>query len=110
MGDIRIAISQMKEPQKIIHETLIGFYQMMKSLEREPDEHRGGKQATMIVMTANDFNYILKKEQIKFADWLNKNNWQNTGDDLWVDGGDGKDFNDYTSEQVYDKYLQTKKQ
>ena len=49
------------------------------------------------------------KECIAFADWLNKNNWQNTGDDLWVNGGENNDFNDYTSEQVYDKYLQTKK-
>ena len=58
MGDIRIAIKQMEEPKKSIAEILIEFYDTMKSLEK--DEHKGGKQATKIVMTINDIENLLK--------------------------------------------------
>jgi len=56
MSDIRIAIKQMQEPSKSIGEILIDFYENMKQLEK--DEHRGGKQATLIVMTINDIERL----------------------------------------------------
>jgi len=59
MGDIRIAIAQMAEPQKSLYTTLLEYYEYMKKLEK--DEARGGKQATLIVMTVNDIEDIFKK-------------------------------------------------
>lgn len=56
MSDIRIAIEQLDEPQKSLGKALMEFYETMKSLEK--DEHRGGKQATKIVMTINDIEKL----------------------------------------------------
>lgn len=56
MSEIRIVIKQLEEPDKSLGEILIQFYETMKSLE--PDEHRGGKQATKIVMTINDIKKL----------------------------------------------------
>ena len=58
MSDIRIAIKQLDEPSKTIGEILIDFYETMKRLEN--DEHRGGKQATKIVMTISDIEKLIK--------------------------------------------------
>lgn len=57
MSDIKIAINQLNEPSKSIGEILIEFYETMKQLEK--DEHRGGKQATKIVMTMSDIEKVL---------------------------------------------------
>lgn len=43
---------------KEIGEILIEFYETMKALEN--DEHRGGKQATKIMMTINDLEKLIK--------------------------------------------------
>ena len=59
MSDIRISIQGLEEPSKSIGNALIEFYETMKSLEK--DEHRGGKQATKIVMTINDIEEIFKR-------------------------------------------------
>jgi len=56
MSDIKQAIQQLQEPDKSIGNALMEFYETMKSLEK--DEHRGGKQATKIVMTINDIKSI----------------------------------------------------
>lgn len=58
MSDIRIAIQQLEEPSKSIGEILIEFYSTMKALEN--DQHRGGKQATKIVMTISDLEKLIK--------------------------------------------------
>lgn len=58
MSDIRQAIKLLDEPSKSIGEILLEFYDTMKSLEK--DEHRGGKQATKIVMTINDIEKLIK--------------------------------------------------
>jgi hypothetical protein len=60
MSDIRQSIPQLEEPAKSIGEILIEFYETMKQLEK--DEHRGGKQATKIVMTINDIEQLIKTE------------------------------------------------
>lgn len=57
MSDIRISIEQLEEPKRSIGKALLEFYKTMKSLER--DEHRGGKQATKIVMTIEDLAKII---------------------------------------------------
>lgn len=57
MSNIKIAIKQLPEPDKSIGEALIEFYATMKELEK--DEHRGGKQATKIVMTINDIKKLI---------------------------------------------------
>jgi len=57
MSDIRIAVKQLDEPSKSIGEALLDFYETMKGLEK--DEHRGGKQATKIVMTINDIKDVV---------------------------------------------------
>lgn len=57
MGDIRISIQQLQEPAKSIGKILIEFYETMKRLET--DAHRGGKQATKIVMTISDIEGLL---------------------------------------------------
>jgi hypothetical protein len=56
MSNIRTAIQQMEDPSKSIGEILIEFYETMKHLEN--DEHKGGKQATKIVMTINDIENL----------------------------------------------------
>ena len=55
-GTILSAIKQLEEPSKSIGEILIEFYETMKQLEK--DEHRGGKQATKLVMTINDIEKL----------------------------------------------------
>jgi len=59
MSDIKIAVKQLPEPSKKIGEILIEFYETMKMLEN--DKHRGGKQATKIVMTINDIEGVFDK-------------------------------------------------
>lgn len=56
MSDIRISIEQLDEPSKSIGRTLIRFYEVMKSLEK--DEPRGGLQATNIVMTISEIEKL----------------------------------------------------
>lgn len=56
MSDIRISLKQLKEPDKSIGQILIEFYETMKALEK--DYHRGGKQATKIVMTINEIQKV----------------------------------------------------
>lgn len=52
MSDIREGINGIPEPGRSIGLLLMDFYEQMKALERDP--HRGGKQATAIVMAIND--------------------------------------------------------
>lgn len=52
-----MALEQADEPQKSIGKMLIDCYENMKDLERDP--HRGGKQATLIVMTINDIQGLI---------------------------------------------------
>jgi len=59
MGNIHQAIENLGEPAKSISSALIEFYQTMKALET--DEHRGGKQATKIIMTTRDIEDICKQ-------------------------------------------------
>ena len=56
MRNVKEAIQMLEEPDKSIGNILIEFYETMKSLEK--DEHRGGKQATKIVMTINDIKNL----------------------------------------------------
>ena len=56
MSEIETAIKHIKEPGRSIGEALIEFYETMKQLEK--DEHRGGKQATKIIMTINDIERL----------------------------------------------------
>lgn len=63
MSDIRIAIKQLPEPRKSIGEILIEFYQTMKQLET--DTHRGGKQATKIIMAISDLENLIESEKLK---------------------------------------------
>ena len=56
MGDVRVSIEQLQEPGKSIGKILIEFYETMKALEK--DSHRGGKQATKIVMTISDIEKL----------------------------------------------------
>lgn len=60
MSNIKESISQLSSPEKEIGETLIEFYETMKSLEK--DSERGGKQATKIVMTISDIIKITEKK------------------------------------------------
>lgn len=55
MGDIRCVIPQLLEPDRTIAETLVQFYEQMKSLDKltNPNE-KAGKKATAIVMAIND--------------------------------------------------------
>ena len=59
MSDIRIAIQHFSYPEKAVYESLIEFYETMKQLETDP--HKGGKQATKIVMTANDLMQMFRE-------------------------------------------------
>ena len=52
MADIREGIVGIKEPERTVGLLLVEFYESMKSLESDP--HRGGKQATAIVMAMDD--------------------------------------------------------
>lgn len=56
MSNIRVSINKMKEPSKSVGKILIAFYETMKGLEHE--DHRGGKQATTIVMAINDIEEL----------------------------------------------------
>ena len=58
MSDVRIGINELSSPSKEIGIILMDFYDNMKTLET--DEHRGGKQATLIVMTINDIEELNK--------------------------------------------------
>ena len=58
MSDIRHAIPHLHEPDKTIVQSLVDFYREMKALEKDPQ--RGGKQATLIVMTLNDIKRATK--------------------------------------------------
>lgn len=60
MADIREGLQGINEPDRSIGFLLIEFYERMKALER--DEHRGGKQATAIVMAINDVKTAAGKE------------------------------------------------
>jgi len=57
MSDIRQAITHMKEPDKSILSMLLDYYEGMKELES--DIQRGGKQATLTIMAANDFKRLI---------------------------------------------------
>jgi hypothetical protein len=61
MSNIIDAIKELKNPAKSIGEILIEFYETMKALET--DEHRGGKQATKIVMTISDIEKLINANQ-----------------------------------------------
>ena len=60
MSNIEEAIKQLNEPDKSIGEALIEFYDTMKGLET--NSHRGGLQATKIVMTINDIKQIIDNQ------------------------------------------------
>lgn len=53
MSDLKQGISLLNEPSKTIGTMLVEFYEDMKALES--DKYRAGKQATLVVMTINDF-------------------------------------------------------
>ncbi len=57
MSNLREAIQSLAEPSKSIGIILMEYYDTMKGLETDP--HRGGKQATKIVMTINDIERLL---------------------------------------------------
>jgi len=59
MSNIKKGLSQAKEPIKSAGFSLIDFYESMKKLEN--DKEKGGKQATLIVMTINDIEHIIEK-------------------------------------------------
>lgn len=61
MGDIRIAISQMEEPRKSIYQLIDDYFILLKGLENEPIEHKGGKKATLMVMMAGDIERLIEK-------------------------------------------------
>lgn len=58
MSEIKLSIKLLTQPSQSVGNALIEFYETMKSLENDP--HRGGKQATKIVMTINDIEDIFK--------------------------------------------------
>lgn len=57
MSNIKESIRQLDEPEKSIGRILIEFYETMKELEG--DKERGGKQATLIVMTISDLTELI---------------------------------------------------
>ena len=57
MSDIRQAITHMEEPDKSILSMLLDYYEGMTQLES--DMQRGGKHATLTVMTVNDFKRLI---------------------------------------------------
>ena len=60
MGEIQIALEHSSEPTKSIGKLLIDFYEQMKRLET--DSERGGKQATLIVMTISDLEALINSK------------------------------------------------
>lgn len=58
MSNIRESINQLDEPAKSIGLILMEYYETMKGLEN--DQHKGGKQATKIVMTISDIVKLIK--------------------------------------------------
>ncbi len=64
MADIREGLQGINELDRSIGLLLIEFYESMKRLER--DEHRGGKQATAIVMAINDVKSAAGKDMSKW--------------------------------------------
>jgi hypothetical protein len=63
MADIRHALPSMPEPDKSILQFLLDYYENMKALEKDP--HRGGKQATCIVMAMSDIKKIFEPKEEK---------------------------------------------
>lgn len=70
MADIREGLQGINEPDRSIGLLLDEFYRNMKSLER--DEHRGGKQATAIIMAMSDIKAAVKKHLDERFDELRK--------------------------------------
>ena len=79
MADIKEGLVGLKEPDRTVGLILVRFYESMKSLERDP--HRGGKQATAIVMAMNDimaavpsiekvYQYVWKENEFHYDIWL----------------------------------------
>ncbi len=62
MSNTKQTRNPLTELSKSIGKILIEFYDTMKLLEK--DEHRGGKQATIIVMTINDIEKTFENEAI----------------------------------------------
>lgn len=71
MSNIKIGISQLPEPSKSIGTILIDFYEQMKALEN--DSKRGGKQATLILMTMTDLEKIIIDNCNSFKNQENNN-------------------------------------
>jgi GGDEF domain-containing protein len=63
MSDIRRAIQHMEEPEKSILTMLLNYHEEMKRLES--DIQKGGKQATLTVMTVNDFKKLINDGKTK---------------------------------------------
>jgi GGDEF domain-containing protein len=63
MSDIRHAIQHMEEPEKSILTMLLNYHEEMKRLES--DIQKGGKQATLTVMTVNDFKKLINDGKTK---------------------------------------------
>jgi hypothetical protein len=61
MGNIKYGIHCLGQPEKIICDTLIQFYEDMKALEN--DEYGDAKQAVIIIMALNDFIKIIETEK-----------------------------------------------
>jgi len=66
MSDIRQAITHMEEPDKSILSMLLDYYEGMTQLES--DIQRGGKQATLTVMTVNDFKRLINNGKLLTTD------------------------------------------
>lgn len=73
MSNIEQSINILAEPGKSIGKTLMGFYEVMKSLES--DQHRGGKQATKIVMTIAEIEKIIENIELKVGDKIDIGNF-----------------------------------
>lgn len=56
MSDIKAALQQCDDKTKTVGNILIDFYERMQKLEL--DRERGGKQATLIIMTIKDITDI----------------------------------------------------
>lgn len=62
MSNIKETAKHLQEPTQSICIALIEFYETMKKLETDP--HRGGKQATYIVMTVSYIEDIFSNLKI----------------------------------------------
>lgn len=62
MRNIEQAIPMLTDPDKSIGLILLEFYDTMKSLQKH--EHRGGLQATKIVMTINDIKELIQPKEL----------------------------------------------